>query len=393
MIELKTPIDLDYIKPDKSFIYPLYSETGELILESRAVLTAERIREIKQKYGNIIYYINTIEAPLIPKKNIENAVAMSREILNEILNYDKLTAESYAKTEKMIDTLVSGINASDIIALNLLKQLKSYEEYLYHHSVNVGILSALMAKKTGKYDGEGIKNIALGAFLIDIGQMKIDKQLLKHSGTYTISEMEKMKRHPQLGYELLKQIAGVNPIVSQTVLFHHEKMNDRGYYRLPYENLPLPPKIASLCDIFDALTSQRPYRDAYTVTYALKHLVNAINIDFNHELVSIFINHLGSTLNNNRPFYSKNDFCELNTNEIALIKEFGRHDTLKPVILTFSRFHKVKNQLSINFYRRPIEIDLQKDPDRYITKFITGKNQIESLKINLTRKKILLDYI
>ncbi len=392
-IEERTTIDLDYLTPNKFFIYPLYSDGGEKILDARVSLTNEKINEIRGKYGKYVYYINSVASPVVSREKIDRAINLSAEIMREILHSDKLDSETYHKSEMAMESIISDLTKADVMALNFLKKLKNYEEYLFHHSVNVGVLSALLAKKMDRFSNDEIKQIGLGGYLIDIGQMKIDKQLLKHNGAYNVADQIKMKRHPQLGYELLKKIPDVNPIVTQTVLFHHEKFNERGYYGLPYANLPLPPKIASLCDVYDALTSQRPYRDAYTPAYALRHIVNSINVNFSYELVSTFINYLGGILNNNQSFYGKKDLCELNTNEIAVVKDVGRMDYLKPVVFIFCRFNKIKNQISVKFSNRPIEVNLELQLERHVTKFITNSSQIEALKARMEKSKALHDYL
>jgi len=386
----KVEINLDYLTPNRSFIYPLVSDTGERILDERVLLTSQKIKEIREKYGNIVYYKDSGKNTLIPPFRMKIAYNKSREIMEEVSKTQKFSKASYRETERVIEEILGDLNNSEIEALHLLKDLKSHDEYLYSHSVNVGVLTAVLAKLLGNYSMDEIKFFTIGAFLLDIGEMKIDPQLLNKDGKFNISDMQKMKRHPQLGYEILKNIQGINPIVLQTVLFHHEKYNNRGYYNMPYENLPVPPKVAAICDVYDALTTKRPFRDEISPAKTLKILFNLAGTHFDYRLMHGFINRMGPLLNNTQSFYARNDILELNTEELAMVKDFGIVDSLRPKVLVFCKFERSDTRLSVKFYDRPIEIDLQHDASRSISKFINNSNQINAIRTKLGERNIPL---
>jgi HD-GYP domain-containing protein (c-di-GMP phosphodiesterase class II) len=239
------------------------------------------------------------------------------------------------------------------------------------------------------FSPEETKDLVLGAFLLDIGHMMLDRQLASHSGRYSVTDRQKMKRHPQLGYEILKGIPGVSPAVLQAVLFHHERYNGEGYYQMPYENLPLPPKIVGACDMYDALTSARPYRAAFSPAAALKILLNSINIHFDYKLVHSFINRLGSFLNNTQSFYTVNDICELNSRELALVIDIETEDFLRPRVMVFCRFEKHEGRLAVRFHDKPVEADLVQDGERYITRILDDKRQIEMIGEKLRSRGLL----
>jgi HD-GYP domain-containing protein (c-di-GMP phosphodiesterase class II) len=309
--------------------------------------------------------------------------------MDEIFSTEKLSRTSYRNAETVIEEIIGDLSSTDVDALNLIKDIKSHEEYLYTHSVNTGIITALFASKCGKYSHDEVKYVSLGAYLHDIGSTKIDKQLLNKQGKLNISEVQKVKRHPQLGYEILKGIDRISPIVLQSVLFHHEKYNNRGYYQLPYETLPEFPKMVSIADIYDAMTSDRPYRKATTPGHALKAIVNCINSHFDYDLISGFVNMLGPVLNQAQSFYRTGDICELNTQELAVIRDLGDRDLLRPKVWVFCKFVRQGNRLTVNYYRSPSLVSLQSDPARHITKIISDENQIATIKQKLDERKVL----
>jgi HD-GYP domain-containing protein (c-di-GMP phosphodiesterase class II) len=386
----KVKINIDYLRPNSKIIYALYSIEGRKILDDRIILTPQKLEQIKSDYGKIVYALKVNKKGIISQKNLNSALDRSKEIIEEIATTEKLTKRAFNEAEKVIDSIINDLNSSEIEAINLLKNLKSYEEYVYQHSVNVGILASVFARVKG-FSDDDIKFLAIGAYLLDIGLTRIDKYLLKKDSKYTPSDMQKMKQHPQFGYEILKNISGINKIVLQTVLFHHEKHNYKGYYQLPYDMLPIAPKIVSICDIYDALTTPRPYRNAISPTNALKFLVNSVDIHFDYDLISDFINHLSPLLDNTQSFYLKNDFCELNTKELAMIMDINLTDYMKPRVMVFCKFQRKKNMLSVKFYDTPEYINLEEDNKRLMTKIIDNKKHITAIRTKLMSKGLIVD--
>lgn len=384
----KIKININYLRPNSTLVYPLFDDEGRKVLHERTLMTKERIESIKEKHGHIVFFFDQPELAVIPSYRLNIALNQSRDVLDEVNATGKLSKTAFRGTEQVVEEIVSDLQASDIELLRLLDDLSSNDDYLYYHAVNVGILAGAFARLLG-HGPEEIKQIVLGGFLIDIGHMVEDTQLVKKEGILSGAERQRIKRHPQLGYELLKNIQGISPIVLQAVLFHHERFNNEGYFHMPYENLPLPPKIVSACDYFDALTTARPYREAFSSEKALKVLLNSINIHFDFDLISSFINRIGPLVNNSQSFYTNYELCELNTQELALIREIGQKNYLKPRVLIFCRFQKKGGELAVSFFDSPLELDLQDDPERHITKILDNHQQIEMIRKKLKEKGIL----
>jgi len=387
-------IDLDYIMPDTAFVYPIFSSEGEKLLNEREILTASKIKLIREKCGNKVYYSPIEkEAGLMPEYVYEKAFNKTREVMDAVLLSNKFTQDGYKKSEEIISEILEELNTKEITAINLLKDIKNFDDYLYFHSINVGLLTALMVKKRRKFTGDELKNIVLGAYLCDLGKIKLDKTLLDKSDKLNESELLEMQLHPQIGYNIVKSLDDINPIVLQTILFHHEQFDDEGYYNLPYETLPSSPKIVSICDMYDALTSPRPFRQPYSPSEAMKVILNSTDKKFDRELVSDFLNGMGSLLNNSQFFYRKGDFCILNTNEVALISEISKLDIMKPKVIVFARYDYSGDKATIRFYENPIEVDIAKDMNRKLDSIIMHQKLVEALRKKLVEKKTLIDYL
>ncbi len=390
----RVSIDLDYITPDTSFVYPVYSADGKKLLDEREVLTASRIKYIRGVYGSKIYYhIPGDRDGLVSGRIYHKAWNNTKKILDEFLATEKFTRDAYIRTEEIITDIIEELRTREMPVLTLIKDMRAFDEYLYNHSINVGMLTALLAQKRRLYNESELKKVVIGAYLSDVGKMKLEKEVFNKPDRLTEEELIRMRLHPQDGYNMLKGIDEVDPVVLQTVLFHHERFDDEGYYNLPYDSLPSSPKIVSICDMYDALTSSRPFRAAFTPSGALKIITGTIDKKYDRQLVSDFVNMAGSMLNNSQSFYRRGDFCQLNTGEISIVSEIGIWDILKPKVIVFARFENIQNRSSLRFFNNPIEVDLAKDMNRKMDGIIMHPKIIEAVKMKLKEKKLLIDYL
>ena len=390
----KIVINLDYIMPNKTFVYPIYSLNGEKLLDAHEVLTAQKIKMIIEKYGSKVYYFASDDDSAPELNNLYNSfVNKTRKMFENILQTGTVTTEDYKNSEQMVSGLLRDLDNKGITTADLLKGMENFDDYIFYHSVNVCLLTAMVLKWKKKYNEDSIKNIVLGAFFSDLGMLKLDRKIIDKPSILSKDDYIKIRLHPQIGYNILKNVNDINPIVLQTVLFHHEQFNDEGYYGIPYETLPSSPKIVSICSVYNALTSARPHRQPYSPSIAMKLLVNSVNSKFDYKLVSDFINGIGLTLNNSQLFYRKGDFCILNTHEICLVSEIPNADIMKPKVIVFARYDHSGNNVTTKFYDNPIEIDLTKDLNRRLDSLVVRQELIEALRNKLIDRKTLVDYL
>ncbi len=382
-------IDLTYLGPSNIIIYPLFTKDGEKVVEAREVLTSEKINSIIQRFGRVLYYSFTDQRGVIPSHKLNTAYNFSKEIMAEVQDSDRIDMATYKKSEKLIDDIMNDLYLSDINSIRLLKSFKSYDEYTFNHSVNVLVLSAVFASKLGIFSKKELKSIAIGAFLHDIGKMKIDKQLLNKKEKLAMDEFQKMKRHPQLGYEIIKNLLKDNSIVQQIVLFHHEKYDNEGYYGLPYETLPVFSKIVSICDVFDALTSTRPYRGSITPAKAINLILNLADKQFDYNLINSFINRMGPVINSSWYFYARHQICELNTGELALIMDYTVDDVLGPKVAVFCKLNKNGSRFTVKYYDKPVLADLSISDERRMINILPNTTQTYTMKDILLERSIL----
>lgn len=143
-----------------------------------------------------------------------------------------------------------------------LLSIRDYDAYTYTHSVNVGVLSLLVARKYfGRSDRHDLRELGIGFFLHDLGKTRINPGVIMKEGLLTDEEKTEMRRHPLYGFDILKETKQLTTECKLIVLEHHEREDGRGYpYGLYGGEIHVYARICALVDVYDALTSDRPYR-------------------------------------------------------------------------------------------------------------------------------------
>ena len=150
-----------------------------------------------------------------------------------------------------------------------LTRLRARHEYTFVHSVAVGALMMGVARELGLGQGE-TETLGLAGLLHDIGKSHIPVEVLDKPGPLDDAEWSTVKSHPEHGHEILSRIRGIDPIVLDVCLHHHERIDGTGYpLRLSGGALSLHARIAAVCDVYDALTSKRAYKDSRPPAEAL----------------------------------------------------------------------------------------------------------------------------
>ena len=139
------------------------------------------------------------------------------------------------------------------------------------------------------FDQDELVHVRRGALLHDIGKIGIPDDILHKPGKLTDVERAIISKHPQYAYELLQPITYLRPVLDIPYC-HHEKWDGSGYPRgLKGDEIPLAARIFAIADVFDALTSDRPYRKAWTREEAINYIREQAGTHFDPKIVEIFI--------------------------------------------------------------------------------------------------------
>lgn len=229
--------------------------------------------------------------------------------------------------QKIVDTFVDSCFKKPHLVVTL-SRLKSFDDYTFVHSLNVGVLSIVLGKRYG-LDVVGLKNLGMGALLHDIGKMKVPDKILNKPGKLTDEEFEIMKKHPVYGYEMLKNDKNIHEDSLSAIYLHHERADGSGYpLGLREAKIPLSAKIVSIVDVYDAITSKRVYHDALIPPKALQLLFSWSEKHFNKILVKFFMEIIG--------IYPVGTLVLLDTGELAIVFEQSKDDPTRPKVLVIT---------------------------------------------------------
>lgn len=178
-------------------------------------------------------------------------------------------------TNQIADSLMEAINENDAIAVDI-SSLKTSDEYTFKHSVDVATISMILAKQMKLPDNE-IHDIGVSGLLHDIGKTMIPNEILNKPGRLTDDEFNIMKKHSVYGYNMLKDRKDLNNSILMGVL-HHERIDGTGYpLGFDAPKICQFAKILSVADVYDALVTKRPYKDALSQRDAVEMLMSMTN--------------------------------------------------------------------------------------------------------------------
>ncbi|MDR3593515.1 HD domain-containing phosphohydrolase [Clostridium sp.] len=193
-------------------------------------------------------------------------------------------AEDYMYKRKLFES--SNMRGKTIhTIMNTLNEKNKREE---QHSVRVSELCKLMGRNLGLLERK-IQELETAGLLHDIGKIAIEESIINKQGRLSKDEYNEIKRHPEIGYRILSTVSEMSEI-AEYVLLHHEMWNGKGYPKgLRGLDIPIEARIIAIADAYDAMTSDRSYRKALSEEYAVEELKRNSGIQFDPELVNVFI--------------------------------------------------------------------------------------------------------
>ena len=193
------------------------------------------------------------------RQRAEQIYSEARSLVNTLVNDVKM---GKAIEVGPIETLAHEVGESlfnNCNALLCLSQIREKDQYLLEHSINVGVLMGVFARFLG-YESDTLHQLITGAILHDIGKIRVPDHVLNKAGRLTDQEWEEMRNHVLYGEEVLLKSEGISDIALSICAEHHEKLNGAGYPRkLKAEQISVYGRLASVVDIYDALTADRVY--------------------------------------------------------------------------------------------------------------------------------------
>ncbi len=233
-------------------------------------------------------------------------------------------------------------------ALISLARLKTADDYTFMHSVAVCALMIALARQLG-LDEKQTREAGMAGLLHDLGKAMIPLEVLNKPGKLTDAEFDLVKTHPEEGYKLLLEGKDVSEVVKDVCLHHHEKVDGSGYPKgLNGETMSLFAKMGAVCDVYDAITSNRPYKAGWDPAESIKRMAEWKG-HFDPMVFQAFVKSLG--------IYPIGSLVRLESGKLGVVIEQGEQSLLKPRV-------KVFFSTRAQAYITPEVIDLARSPEK-----------------------------
>ncbi|MDQ0155297.1 HD-GYP domain-containing protein [Robertmurraya andreesenii] len=287
----------DTVKPGTILARTIYNDKGQVLLSEGVALKEELLMRLLE-IGIPYIYVKDGKTDDICYKEVVPRALKTKAIKSIEGTFQQIDLDStipsaivIEKATKKFTALVRELhsqikNNEDL--LSLLSDVYTYDNYIFTHSFNVTLYSLAIGMELGLSEKE-LETLGLGAVLHDVGKMKIPTEILFKPGKLTEEEFGEIKKHPQDGFDILRNVQTLSLIVAHCAYQHHERLNGSGYPRkLKGNEIHYFAKIIAVADVFDAVTSDRIYRGAMLPHNGLEILFAGAGPLFEREIVQAF---------------------------------------------------------------------------------------------------------
>lgn len=226
---------------------------------------------------------------------------------------------------QFVDDIASSVMRNEGALISLVR-LKTKDDYTYMHSVAVCALMVALANELGLSEAEA-KQAGLAGLLHDIGKAAIPMDVLNKPGALSDDEFALVKLHPERGHEMLLQAGIGDPVALDVCLHHHEKVNGAGYpHKLKTEQISLFAKMGAVCDVYDAITSNRPYKAGWEPGVSLQRMAQWEG-HFDDTIFKAFVKSVG--------IYPIGSMVLLKSGKLAVVIDQSPKSLLTPIVKVF----------------------------------------------------------
>lgn len=277
---IEVPLDIA-VKSKAALEKPIYGKSGQILLQAGVVLTREYADRLK-KMGIYSVYIQggrVRSNPVVCEKVRSRAIQVLRSMVQsknekiDVLSVVNEILQDVFKMKGIVDNMLS---------------ISTYDGYTFSHSVDVCALAMSIGIQMG-FQRSALMEIGMGALLHDIGKIKISEYIVNKPGRLDEHEFAEIKKHPELGYNIIKNHPQITDRSIAMVLEHHERWDGSGYpHKKKGNNIHWFSGICGVADVYSAMVSNRCYRKAYPHHEVYEMVLGLGDTHFDFEIVQAF---------------------------------------------------------------------------------------------------------
>ena len=294
--------------------------------EVEEILVAEAVASADEKSTAVVERVEHV--PIADEmKRAGKIIAKSKEAVTTMFHEARMGKALDAADALPLVEEISGSVSRNPGAIISLARLKNKDEYTYMHSVAVCALMISLARQLGLSEAE-TRDAGLAGLLHDVGKMMIPDIVLNKPGKLTDDEFFKVKSHPEEGHKMLLSGKNVSPVALDVCLHHHEKVDGSGYpHRLKDDQISLFAKMGAVCDVYDAITSNRPYKAGWDPGESLRKMTEWCNGHFDQRVFHAFVKSLG--------IYPIGSLVRLQSGRLGVVLDQNGKSLLTPKVRVF----------------------------------------------------------
>ncbi|UFT98238.1 HD-GYP domain-containing protein [Radiobacillus kanasensis] len=285
------------IEPGTMLAKPIYTDRRKVLIQKEIKLTKNMLKRLLQLGITYVYIHDEYTKDILVSSPVSDELRIDavNTIKQSFTRFQKegfvegsyIFEQTGKQMSGMVQNLLKEMQGKDEV-LSILSDILITDDYVFSHSLNVTIYSLALATELGLPQRK-LEEIGLGAMLHDVGKMFIPDEILQKEDKLTDYEFEVIKHHTDEGFNFLRKSQNIPLLVAHCAYQHHERLNGSGYPRgLIQDEIHEYAKIIGIADVFDAVTSNRIYRDAMLPHEGLEVLYAGVGELFDKNMVEAF---------------------------------------------------------------------------------------------------------